>query len=54
VRIVNSKGLDGIEKQISHVESLLQVESQDIRAIGIWGMSGIGKTIIAEEVYKKK
>lgn len=53
VRIVNSKGLDGIEKQISHVESLLQVESQDVRAIGIWGMSGIGKTIIAEEVYKR-
>ena len=53
MRIVNSKGLDGIEKQISHVESLLQVESQDVRAIGIWGMSGIGKTIIAEEVYKR-
>nr|WIL60056.1 nodulation protein [Melilotus officinalis] len=53
VRIVNSKGLVGIEKQVSHVESLLQVESQDVRAIGIWGMSVIGKTIIAEDIYKR-
>ncbi|AET01722.2 NB-ARC domain disease resistance protein [Medicago truncatula] len=53
VRVVNSKGVIGIEKQISYVESLLQVESQDVRAIGIWGMSGIGKTIIVEGVYKR-
>jgi len=53
VRIVNSKRLVGIEKQISHVESLLQVEVQDVRAIGIWGMSGIGKTTIAEVLYSR-
>ncbi|XP_045787764.1 disease resistance protein RPV1-like isoform X2 [Trifolium pratense] len=52
-RLVNSKGIVGIGKQISNVESLLQLESQDVRAIGIWGMSGIGKTTIAEEVYSK-
>ena len=50
MHLVNSKGLIGICIQISRVESLLQVESQDVRAIGIWGMSGIGKTTIAEEV----
>ncbi|GAU32120.1 hypothetical protein TSUD_358040 [Trifolium subterraneum] len=52
-RLVNSKGIVGIGKQILHVESLLQLESQDVRAIGIWGMSGIGKTTIADEVYNK-
>nr|WIL60054.1 nodulation protein [Melilotus officinalis] len=45
--------LIGIGKQISHVESLLQTESRDVHAIGIWGMSGIGKTTIAEEVYSR-
>ena len=54
VRRFNSKRLVGIGKQISHVESLLQVESLDhVRAIGIWGMSGIGKTTIAEVVYSR-
>jgi len=52
VHIVNSKVLIGVGKQISHVESLLQVESQDIRLIGIWGMPGIGKTTIVEEVFR--
>ncbi|CAJ2663483.1 unnamed protein product [Trifolium pratense] len=50
---VHSKGLIGIGKQISHVESLLQTGSKDVRVIGIWGMSGIGKTTIAEEVYSR-
>ncbi|XP_045787766.1 disease resistance-like protein DSC1 isoform X1 [Trifolium pratense] len=53
VQQVNSKGLVGIGKQISHVESLLQTESNHVRAIGIWGMSGIGKTTIAEQVYSR-
>ena len=48
-----SKGLVGIEKQISTIESLLHLESEDVRVLGIWGMPGIGKTTIAEEVFRR-
>nr|WIL60053.1 nodulation protein [Melilotus officinalis] len=48
-----SKGLVGIEKQISPIESLLHLESEDVRILGIWGMPGIGKTTIAEEVFRR-
>jgi F0F1-type ATP synthase beta subunit len=36
------------------VKSLLLADnSKDVRAIGIWGMAGIGKTTIVEEVYRR-
>jgi len=53
VHHVNSKGLVGIGKRIADVESLMQLEATDVRMIGIWGMGGIGKTTIAQEVYDK-
>jgi hypothetical protein len=46
--------LIGIGNQISHVKSLLLADnSKDVRAIGIWGMAGIGKTTVAEEVFDR-
>jgi hypothetical protein len=50
---VNSKGLIGIDKSVAHLESLLQKESKKVRVIGIWGMGGIGKTTIAEEIFSQ-
>ncbi|XP_058008200.1 disease resistance protein RPV1-like [Hevea brasiliensis] len=46
--------LVGIDSRVKKVESLLCIEStNDKRAIGIWGMGGIGKTTIAGEVFSR-
>ena len=50
---VSSKGLIGIHKPVARLKSLLQKKSKEVRVIGIWGMGGIGKTTIAEEIFNQ-
>ncbi|XP_031253824.1 TMV resistance protein N-like [Pistacia vera] len=47
------KDLVGIDSRIEEVVSLLCIGSLDFRVVGIWGMGGIGKTTIAEAVFRE-
>ncbi|KAL1195580.1 Disease resistance protein RML1A [Cardamine amara subsp. amara] len=43
----------GLEAHLRNLYSLLDLESDDMKMIGIWGPAGIGKTTIAEALYSQ-
>lgn len=45
--------LVGIKFHITRMKALLCLESQEVRLVGIWGPSGIGKTTIARALYNQ-
>ncbi|CAH8278609.1 unnamed protein product [Arabidopsis lyrata] len=46
-------GLVGMREHLEKMEPLLCLDSDEVRMIGIWGPSGIGKTTIARVIYNK-
>ena len=54
---LNSKLLDveenmvGMDSHLEELRSLLKIESNDVRMIGIHGLGGIGKTTVSKVVY---
>ncbi|XP_004237584.1 disease resistance protein Roq1-like [Solanum lycopersicum] len=48
-----TENLVGIRSRMGTVYSLLNLESGKVQFVGIWGMSGIGKTTIARAIYDK-
>nr|AFP55577.1 TIR-NBS-LRR [Rosa rugosa] len=49
----SSDKLVGMDTKLEEIDVLLDKEANDVRFIGIWGMGGIGKTILARLVYEK-
>ncbi|KAG6723365.1 hypothetical protein I3842_03G204800 [Carya illinoinensis] len=43
----------GLDSPVQDVTSLLCVGGDDVHMVGIWGMSGMGKTTIAKAIYNK-
>ncbi|KAG7532629.1 AAA+ ATPase domain [Arabidopsis thaliana x Arabidopsis arenosa] len=48
---IASHDLVGIEDHIAKVNSMLCLESNEVKMVGIWGPPGIGKTAIARALY---
>ncbi|KAJ8900503.1 hypothetical protein K2173_025280 [Erythroxylum novogranatense] len=45
--------LVGVDSHFQQIKQALSFEGQDVCIIGIWGMGGIGKTTIAEFIFKR-
>ncbi|KAM7477573.1 hypothetical protein LguiA_025786 [Lonicera macranthoides] len=48
---LEDEGLVGMKSRINEVTLLLGEESDVVRTIGIWGMTGIGKSTLARAIY---
>ncbi|CDP20963.1 unnamed protein product [Coffea canephora] len=53
VDAIEAKNQVGIDSRVQKVNALLNLGSGKVQFIGIWGMSGIGKTTIARAVFDR-
>ncbi|XP_028792833.1 TMV resistance protein N-like [Neltuma alba] len=51
--IVPKSELIGFHQNFISVESLMEIESPEVRILGIWGPGGIGKTTLASTIFDK-
>ncbi|KAL3499790.1 hypothetical protein ACH5RR_038883 [Cinchona calisaya] len=50
---IEGKNHVGIDSRVQKLNALLNLGLDDVRLVGIWGMSGIGKTTIARAVFDR-
>ncbi|CAN1240527.1 Disease resistance protein Roq1 [Linum grandiflorum] len=48
-----SRGFVGVRSRIEKIESQLRFGLPDVRFLGIWGMGGVGKTMLSELLFHK-
>ncbi|XP_040994396.1 disease resistance protein RPV1-like [Juglans microcarpa x Juglans regia] len=53
ILIHDSQKLVGINSRVEEMMKLLDMESNDVRFLGIHGMGGVGKTTLAEIIYDR-
>ncbi|GAY66695.1 hypothetical protein CUMW_250850 [Citrus unshiu] len=54
IRLISSKDYEAFESRMPTLRSILSaLEDPDVNMLGIYGMGGIGKTMLAEEVARK-
>ncbi|CAG7882112.1 unnamed protein product, partial [Brassica rapa] len=49
----DSENFVGIEDHLAELSVLLQLDAEEVRMVGLWGSSGIGKTTIARVLFQR-